>query len=580
MYSSMYEIREFIQNLIETTSSVIEFDIYVVDSHLVRVAASGLFKKSIGQALPKGCANDYVIKNGKPLVIDSPNGSDICKTCPISAYGKCFNEYSIYYPIKNDVKCIGAITILSLTPKLKEKQIKMRDKLSIFAKKLGETILIKIKEKETKDRLLTVLNSISEGVVLTDSSGNILIYNSVMKGMLKNEKNIQNIFSENYFEYVMKDAKEYDKEFEVVLKYPIPNNRMFLSVKFINNSNEKIDILFVFKKKKELGNIAYKLLADASHLNINFDSIKGNSKLINEAKSLATKAAGCESNILILGESGTGKEVFARAICKMSRRKNEPFIAINCAAIPENLLESELFGYEKGAFTGANKGGKPGKFELANGGTIFLDEVGDLSLHLQPKLLRVIERGELERVGGVKSIRLDVRIIAATNKDLEEMMKNGEFREDLFYRLCVIPIMIPPLRKRPEDIILLAEYFLGKYNEKFKKNIVSISEEVKKHLLLYNWPGNVRELENVIEYSVNMASTNILMPDCIPAKLNNNLNSNKENNQFSSLKLMRKNSIKELLLKYGNTFLAKQKIAKELGISVSTLYRDIRRYDL
>ncbi|EET85458.1 putative sigma54 specific transcriptional regulator [Clostridium carboxidivorans P7] len=520
MYSAMYEIREFIQNLIETTSSIIEFDIYVMDSHLVRVAATGLFKESIGQALPKGCANDYVIENGEVLIIDSPKGNKICDTCPIKTYGKCFNEYSIAYPIKNDGKCIGAITIMSLTSKLKEKQVKIRSQLITFLERLAESILTKIKEKETKDRLITVLNSISEGVVLTSSSGEILVFNSVMEEILKHKNNIKEIFVEDNFENIISDFKEEaEKELEVILRAPIPNNRMFVSVKFINNSNEKTDILFIFKHKKELTNIAYKLLADASHLNINLDSIKGNSKLINQTKNLATQAAKYESNILILGESGTGKEVFARAIHKMSKRKDEPFIAINCAAIPENLLESELFGYESGAFTGANKGGKPGKFELANGGTIFLDEVGDLSLHLQPKLLRVIEQGQLERVGGVKSIKLDVRIISATNKDLETMVKKGEFREDFFYRLCVIPIMIPPLRKRLEDIILLAEHFLDKYNKKLNKNIVGISEEVKKQLLLYDWPGNVRELENVVEYSVNMENKDVLTLSCIPKKI-------------------------------------------------------------
>ncbi|NMM64061.1 sigma 54-interacting transcriptional regulator [Clostridium sp. P21] len=577
MYSAMYEIREFIQDLIETTSSIIEFDIYVMDSHLVRVAATGLFKESIGQALPKGCANDYVIENGEPLIIDTPKGNKICDTCPIKTYGKCFNEYSIAYPIKNDGKCIGAITIMSLTSKLKEKQVKIRNQLITFLERLAEAILTKIKEKETKDRLITVLNSISEGVVLTDTSGEVLLYNSIMEEILNNRHNLKEIFAENYFENIINDSKdEIDKEWEVILKTSIPNNRMFVSVKFINNSNEKTDILFIFKHKKDLTNIAYKLLADASHLNINLDSIKGNSKLINQTKKLATQAAKYESNILILGESGTGKEVFARAIHKMSKRKDEPFIAINCAAIPENLLESELFGYESGAFTGANKGGKPGKFELANGGTIFLDEVGDLSLHLQPKLLRVIEQGQLERVGGVKSIKLNVRIISATNKDLESMVKKEEFRKDFFYRLCVIPIVIPPLRKRPEDIILLAEYFLDKYNKRLNKNILNISEEVKKQLLIYDWPGNVRELENVIEYSVNMENKDVLTLPCMPKKISNE----KKEIQYNNLESIRRKCLEELLVKHGGTLMGKQKIAEELGISLSTLYRDIKKYNL
>lgn len=577
MHSLMYQIKEFIQNLIETTSSVIEFDIYVTDKYLIRVAGTGVFKESTGIALPKGCANDYVIKKGVLLIIDNPQENEICNACPMKDYNKCEREYSIIYPIKNEGKCIGAITIASLTPELKDKLIKMKSKLITFLEKLGDAIITKIKEKETEDRLITVLNSISEGIVLTDFCGEIIKYNSNMKEILKNQTNIKNIFPEACLENIISDAKEdSNKEWELDLRCPAPNSRMFVSIKFINKNDEKSDVLFTFKHKKELSNIAYRLLADASHLNINLDSIVGNSKSMNKTKSLAMQAAKYESNVLILGESGTGKELFARAIHEMSERKKEPFIAINCAAIPENLLESELFGYESGAFTGANKGGKPGKFELANGGTIFLDEVGDLSLHLQPKLLRVIEHGQLERVGGVRSVKLDVRIIAATNKDLEEMVEAGEFREDLFYRLCVIPIMIPPLRKRPEDIILLAEYFLTKYNEKFKKNIISISEEVKKQLLLYEWPGNVRELENVIEYSVNMANTDILTIACIPGKIS----SESKNEKYKNLESIRRNCLQNLLIKYGSTLKGKQKIAEELGISLSTLYRDIKKYNL
>lgn len=577
MHSLMYQIKEFIQNLIETTSSVIEFDIYVTDKYLIRVAGTGVFKESTGIALPKGCANDYVIKKGVLLIIDNPQENEICNACPMKDYNKCEREYSIIYPIKNEGKCIGAITIASLTPELKDKLIKMKSKLITFLEKLGDAIITKIKEKETEDRLITVLNSISEGIVLTDFCGEIIKYNSNMKEILKNQTNIKNIFSEACLENIISDAKEdSNKEWELDLRCSAPNSRMFVSIKFINKNDEKSDVLFTFKHKKELSNIAYRLLADASHLNINLDSIVGNSKLMNKTKSLAMQAAKYESNVLILGESGTGKELFARAIHEMSERKKEPFIAINCAAIPENLLESELFGYESGAFTGANKGGKPGKFELANGGTIFLDEVGDLSLHLQPKLLRVIEHGQLERVGGVRSVKLDVRIIAATNKDLEEMVEAGEFREDLFYRLCVIPLMIPPLRKRPEDIILLAEYFLTKYNEKFKKNIISISEEVKKQLLLYEWPGNVRELENVIEYSVNMANTDILTTACIPGKISSEV----KNEKYKNLESIRRNCLQNLLIKYGSTLKGKQKIAEELGISLSTLYRDIKKYNL
>lgn len=481
MSSIMYQIKDFIQNFIEITCSVIEFDIYVIDENLMRISGTGEFKKLMGLSLPKGCANDYVIKSGKMMIMDNPLENELCSKCPIRPTGNCLKEHMIIFPIIAEGRVYGSITIIALTEELKIKMKKMREKLIAFLEKLGEAIKGKIKEKESEDRFLSVLNAISEGIILTDFSGKVLKYNKVMKPIINNMENIKTILPDNFFENGINEIKGLDNsEFEVDLKSSIEEVKMFLSVKTIDVNDIKSDVLFIFKRKKELGDIAYKLLADASHLNINIETIKGDSKLINQTKKLAKQAAKYNSNVLILGESGTGKELFARAIHQMSERKNEPFIAINCAAIPENLLESELFGYESGAFTGAKKSGKPGKFELANGGTIFLDEIGDLSLHLQPKLLRAIEYGQIERVGGVDSMKLDVRIIAATNKDLEKMVQDGEFREDLFYRLCVIPIVIPPLRKRPEDIITLAEFFLNKYNEKFNKNIRGISDDVKK----------------------------------------------------------------------------------------------------
>ncbi|WP_346939928.1 sigma 54-interacting transcriptional regulator [uncultured Clostridium sp.] len=577
MSSIMYQIKDFIQNFIEITCSVIEFDIYVVDENLTRIAGTGAFKKLIGLSLPKGCANDYVIKSGKLMIMDNPLENEVCSQCPIRPTGNCLKEHMIIFPITGEGKTYGNITIIALTEELKIKMKKMREKLIAFLEKLGEAIKGKIKEKESTDRFITVLDAISEGIVLTDFSGKVLQYNSIMGKMFNNKENIKSILPNNFFVNGINEIKSLDNsEFEVDLKSSIKELKMFLSIKNIDTNNVESDILFIFRQKKELSNIAYKLLADASHLNINIETIKGDSKLINQTKKLAEQAARYNSNVLILGESGTGKELFARAIHQMSKRKNEPFIAINCAAIPENLLESELFGYESGAFTGAKKSGKPGKFELANGGTIFLDEIGDLSLHLQPKLLRAIEYGQIERVGGVNSIKLDVRIIAATNKDLEKMVQDGEFREDLFYRLCVIPIVISPLRKRPEDIITLAEFFLNKYNEKFSKNIRGISDDVKKRFLLYDWSGNVRELENVIEYCVNVETSDMLSLESIPEKVSYK----NETCEDMNLQLTRKKYIEKLLVKYGSTLEGKEKIAEEMGISLSTLYRNLKKYKL
>jgi DNA-binding NtrC family response regulator len=229
--------------------------------------------------------------------------------------------------------------------------------------------------------------------------------------------------------------------------------------------------------------------------------VAGNSAKFNTAISGAKKAAGSKSTILLLGESGTGKELFARAIHNWSERKDRPFIAINCVGLSKELLESELFGYEKGAFTGATQL-KRGKIEIANGGTVFLDEVGDISEELQAKLLRFLQEREFERVGGTQLIRVDVRIIAATNRNLEAAVKEGRFREDLYYRINVVPIVLPPLRGRKEDVPVLAQFFMQRFSIESKKSFTEISQEALEALGAYDWPGNVRELANVIERAV------------------------------------------------------------------------------
>jgi len=240
--------------------------------------------------------------------------------------------------------------------------------------------------------------------------------------------------------------------------------------------------------------------------------IIGKSRNIVDVAQIVQKVAATKTTVLILGESGTGKELFARAIHNLSSRKHYPFVPINCAAIPKALLESELFGHEKGSFTGADAR-KMGKFQLADKGTIFLDEIGDMDLSIQAKLLRAIEEGEIERVGAITSITLDVRIVAASNKDLEKAVEEKKFREDLFYRLNVFPVRVPPLRERKEDIPLLVEYFINKYCNEMKTPVKSVSKEALDILMGYHWKGNVRELENTIERAVILCDGDVITPD-------------------------------------------------------------------
>lgn len=294
----------------------------------------------------------------------------------------------------------------------------------------------------------------------------------------------------------------------------------------------------------------------------------------------AQRVAISDSTILIQGESGTGKELLARAIHDESGRKNQPFVVVNCPSIPENLLESELFGYEPGAFTGANKSGKKGKFELADKGTIFLDEIGDLPLTLQPKLLRVIQERSIERLAGSQVFPVDVRIIAATNRDLEQMVREGAFREDLYYRLHVIPLLIPPLRRRMTDVPLYIEHFLGKFSKSLQRGSFSIDDQLRHWLMNYSWPGNVRQLEHVVECLVTTAKGNLLSLQELPANL---LAEENAAGEFPGLEQQIAAYEKQLLIMHvppAATLADKKQAAKILKISLATLYRKLEKYHL
>ena len=243
----------------------------------------------------------------------------------------------------------------------------------------------------------------------------------------------------------------------------------------------------------------------------------GDSPAIRQIYAIIEKVADTPSTVLITGESGTGKELIARALHENSSRHDGPFIKINCAAIPKTLMESELFGYEKGAFTGA-VGAKPGRFELAHGGTLFLDEIGEIPVEMQVKLLRVLQESEFERVGGIKTIKVDVRLVTATNRDLAAELTTGGFREDLYYRLNVVPIHLPPLRERHEDIPLLVSHFITKFNDRLRKEITHIEPEAVERLVSYNWPGNIRELENVIERTMLFCEGSVIRVANLPSR--------------------------------------------------------------
>lgn len=310
-----------------------------------------------------------------------------------------------------------------------------------------------------------------------------------------------------------------------------------------------------------------------------FEKMVGKSKSFLEVKRIGIKASKTNFPVLITGKTGTGKEVFARAIHANSERAEKLMVSINCAAIPEELLESELFGYEEGSFTGAKKGGKKGKFFIANGGTIFLDEIGDMPLSMQAKLLRVLQEKEIDPIGSTSSIPIDVRVIAATRKNLPEMIEKGEFREDLYYRLNVINIEMPPLCDRKEDILELAGFFLNKLNLEYK-TVTGFSKEVKKCLKEYSWPGNVRELDNVIKSAYAINDNFMIELKDLPSKMVENSQHISETEETGLENLM-ENYEKNLII----SFLKKNhwncsEAASKMGIHRSVLYKKIKKYNI
>ena len=309
--------------------------------------------------------------------------------------------------------------------------------------------------------------------------------------------------------------------------------------------------------------------------------LRGKNPLMASLVQTAQRVATSGSTVLLRGDSGTGKELFAQILHTESNRSQGAFIKVNCAAVPENLLESELFGYEEGAFTGARKGGKPGKFELADGGTLFLDEIGDMEMVMQAKLLRVIQEREIERLGGSKPRKINVRLVAATNRDLETMIRDKQFREDLYYRLNVVTLTIPPLRERKDDIKSLIQTFIKKFNLQFAQTVTDITLETQSVLMKHGWPGNIRELENIIERAFNMLDGSEIQLKHLPSYLQ--ILAGHETHTFVgvSLESIIAGVEKEAIIYALDTVNGnKVQTAKNLGLSRAGLYKKLKKYDL
>ena len=434
-------------------------------------------------------------------------------------------------------------------------------------------------ELELKNNYMeAIIDSIDSGVMAVNKNGIVNQVNSCGRQIFHWETDFEGKPQETFFDnqIVIEDLMRPGFEFvdrEVTIRSPLKTIQLICTVRFIFDTKEKMHgTIIIFNKINRIR----KLVNDMAGLlaRFTFKNIIGDSLAIRETLKMARIAAPQHSTVLLQGETGTGKELFAQAIHNYSKRCSHPFIAINCGAIPRELLESELFGYSGGTFTGASKKGRPGKFELADGGTIFLDEIGDMPMDMQVKILRVLQTSEVVRIGEHKPILVDVRIIAATHANLKKAVARRVFREDLFYRLNVFPIFIPPLRARPEDILLLAKYFLKRCSLIMKKQEVIFSKEAEAAMKNYPWPGNVRELENVIERAVNLAENNRILPENLGLE---NVGSQKIRLTGSRIAELEKQAILETLEDYDFNF---SKSSGVLGISRATLYNKIKKYHL
>lgn len=638
-------IKNEIQKVAEAISLVINIDVTIVNDEMKRIAGTGSYKEMIGEIIPGKSVFNKCFEEKETLIIDNPKENLYCRHC--YKFDSCREKAEMSCPIILDGICYGVIGLIAFDEEQRESIISREKELVLFIEKMASLISGNLKAEIKsyaynieKKKMIKVIDGMDKSVVSVDEKGKIDTCNSKFRKLFNIDYDPRNMdiskvldfFSNDVFDSLKKSNKHSSTFYS-----ESANVRGIYNINKIYYKKDLKGFVIDFVDRKDAIRNYNKMNTD---YRMTVDDIIGESESIIRVKKNALKAAESSSTILITGESGTGKEMFARAIHFHSSRGDRPFITINCAAIPEELLESELFGYEEGAFTGAKKGGKLGMFERANKGTIFLDEIGDMSIHLQAKLLRVLQEKEIQKVGGKSGVKVDVRIISATNKNLPELVENGMFREDLYYRLNVLPIELPSLKERKGDIPLLVDYMVKVYSKKLDKNISGVSEEVLNMLEEYNWPGNIRELQNVIEFCMNMTSGNIINDinilrnrfrieeenlkisrNSIHSKktFNNNfldkecsicpkdnldterslvnknivcscsiinkdteVDNKKKSDKPVFLKLddIEKNEIKKALDYYKPYKNDKDKVAEVLGISKATLYRKIKKYNL
>lgn len=595
------DIKEYLNMLLESFSAVLDLELTILRADPPeRVAATGSWYQTDTVCYENGVLvpiwqNSYtvqVIRTGKPVAaIDTTTYIDQHPNMGKTIDGRFYSVLA--YPILQQGTIEGVLVIASFDEKQQKLLISKQEQLMEYLEKISGLISAKLEQEALMERtqimnaqMSSVIEAMEDGILLYSPEGGVLQVNAYAKRYLHfDEPELKKALLSEVIAVAAQTTQKHPARVQEI-HWDIDGFQYLLQVrtKFVMGSDGSVlctinpfsEVQNNITQNEENGTgVAKELVFSGKKMR----------ELVNQARIAAQHS----SSILITGESGTGKEMFARMIHFESQRKANPFVAVNCAAIPEALMESELFGYEEGAFTGARKGGKIGKIQLANHGTFFLDEIGDMPLYLQAKLLRVLSERKVERIGSSSTspINVDVRIIAATNQNLEKMIEQKEFREDLYYRLNVVPLRIPPLRERKDDIPFLIQHFIGKYNKILGKEIRAASEPVMELLMEYQWPGNVRELENSIEYMMTFEKGPVLSMEVVPQKISGLKSETNEGGAGGgkTLKELMRAQEKEILVrtaqKYGGhpTKAQVREICRTLDISVASWYRKIKEED-
>ena len=570
--TQLESVRSGIEHFVSAAAEAFRVEAAIFNQQSSLFYCTPTYLKKKGNTVHYAFIQDVIV-NGSVLVTE-PGKMPACIGCRFNEH--CPSTMEILCCIHSGTDVAGVISFTSFT---KEGQKRISENTEVYLNaitKLSSLIgeyLQQFSEgsaaADTEKLIESLMSLCEQPLLLTDPNGVVLRYNSLADKVLKfcnvSSTSLRQIFSEDMARRITSGNDLFEK------KASIGENTAKVTTRSIYSQNHLHSILV------RLSNEFYENLPESGA----FERLIGSSRAFVHIQNLIKRVADSPTPILITGETGTGKELVARSFHEQSRRNKYPFVAINCSSIPENLFESELFGYEEGSFTGAKKGGKMGRIEMAQGGTLFLDELGEMPLSVQPKLLRVLQEYELERVGSTKKIHLDIRIVAATNRDLREMIKEGKFREDLFYRISVINVKLPPLRDRKEDIIPISLNYLERLKTKMTTPLRTISHEAEQAFLNYSWPGNIRELQNVVEYAANLCDSDTLTLADLPEHMRGLEECpDTEKQKETPLPDSQEKQILDLLSAYGHTLEGKKKIAADLGISLRTLYRKLNKMNL